>query len=193
MRNIWSSTARSTCQTKIINFLRSFVYSFWRVVWLVMDTAAKRLTSVLNMTRPISKVAWKKHPKAIRDTAVNVSNKSMKKATLEVKKTSNQQHFIHTEGWFITKSYRSKRKCWWPFVSPGVSTHLFWKNWKSNWCQSENKLFKTCSNIKVQKDAGCIYLSEYLEKFSKYEGEWLLTHDGSSAVSVHSYILFVIL
>ena len=63
-----------------------------------MDTAAKRLTSVLNMTRPISKVAWKKHPKAIRDTAVNVSNKSMKKATLEVKKTSNQQHFIHTEG-----------------------------------------------------------------------------------------------
>ena len=53
-----------------------------------MDTAAKRLTSVLNMTQPISKVAWKRHAKAITDagTAVNVSNTSMKKAALEVTK-----------------------------------------------------------------------------------------------------------
>ena len=53
-----------------------------------MDTAAKRLTSVLNITQPISKVAWKRHTKSITgaDTAVNVSNSSMKKAALEVTK-----------------------------------------------------------------------------------------------------------
>ena len=57
-----------------------------------MDTAANTAdtadtdTSVLNMTQPISKVAWKRHTKSITDadTAVNVSNTSMKKAALEV-------------------------------------------------------------------------------------------------------------
>ena len=51
-----------------------------------MDIAAKRLTSVPNMNQPISKVAWKKHTKAITDAAVNVSNNSMKTTALEVKK-----------------------------------------------------------------------------------------------------------
>ena len=51
-----------------------------------MDIAAKRLTSVPNMNKPISKVAWKKHTKAITDAAVNVSNNSMKTTALEVKK-----------------------------------------------------------------------------------------------------------
>ena len=40
---------------------------------------AKKLTSVLNMTQPISKVAWKKHKKATTDADVKVSNNSMRK------------------------------------------------------------------------------------------------------------------
>ena len=48
--------------------------------------------------------------------------------------------------------------------------------------------FKTCSNIKAQKDAGSTNLSEYLEKCAKHEGDWLLNHDGSFAecTFVHS-------
>ena len=48
-------------------------------------SAAKKLTSVLNMTQPISQIAWKRHTKAITDAAVNVSNNSMKKAAFEAK------------------------------------------------------------------------------------------------------------
>ena len=47
--------------------------------------APKKLTSVLNVTQPISNVAWKRDTKAITDAAVNVSKNSMKKAALEVK------------------------------------------------------------------------------------------------------------
>ena len=53
--------------------------------------------------------------------------------------------------------------------------------------------FKTCSNIKAQKDAGSMNLLEYLEKSAKHEAEYLLNHDGSSAVDLPLYILFVIL
>ena len=49
-------------------------------------SAGKKLTSILNMTQPISKVAWKRYTKAITDGAVNVSNNSMEKVMLEVKK-----------------------------------------------------------------------------------------------------------
>ena len=52
--------------------------------------------------------------------------------------------------------------------------------------------FKTCSNIKAQKDAGRINLLEYLEKSAKHEAECFLNHDGSSVVSLPSYILFII-
>ena len=41
--------------------------------------AAKRLTSLLNITQPIYKVAWKRYTKAITDAAVNFSNNSMRK------------------------------------------------------------------------------------------------------------------
>ena len=61
-------------------------------------SAAKKLTSALNMTQPISKTAWKRQTEYLTDAAVNVSNNSMKKAALEVKETSSQQHFIHTQG-----------------------------------------------------------------------------------------------
>ena len=49
-------------------------------------SATKKLTSILNMTQPVSKVAWKRHTKAITHAAVNVSNNSMEKLMLEVKK-----------------------------------------------------------------------------------------------------------
>ena len=42
--------------------------------------AAKKLTSVLNMTEPISKAVWKRHTKAITDADLSI-----------------QQHFIHTQ------------------------------------------------------------------------------------------------
>ena len=51
-----------------------------------MITATRRLISKLNMTQPISKVAWKRHRKAITDAAVSISNNSSKKSALEVKK-----------------------------------------------------------------------------------------------------------
>ena len=70
-------------------------------------STAKKLTSVLNMTQSISKRAWKRQT----DVAVNVSNNSMKKAALEVKETSSQQHFIHTQGRFVRRSHRSKLRC----------------------------------------------------------------------------------
>ena len=57
---------------------------------------------------------------------------------------------------------------------------------KTNYC-------KTCSNIKAQKDAGSINLLEYREKSVKHEPKCLLNHDGSLAVSLPLYILFVIL
>ena len=49
-------------------------------------SAGKKLTSILNMTQPISKVAWKRHTKAITDGTVNFSSNSMEKAMLEKKK-----------------------------------------------------------------------------------------------------------
>ena len=49
-------------------------------------SAAKRLTSVLNVTQPIPKAAAKRHPEVIIDAAVNFSNNSMEKVTLEVRK-----------------------------------------------------------------------------------------------------------
>ena len=48
-------------------------------------SAAKKLTSVLNMTQPISQIAWKRHTRAITDAAVKVSNNSIKKAAFEAK------------------------------------------------------------------------------------------------------------
>ena len=102
-------------------------------------SAAKKLTSVLNMTQSISKRAWKRQT----DVAVNVSNNSMKKAALEVKETSSQQHFIHTQGRFVRRSHRSKLRCWWLlglqriFVVPRDKRHLFRRNWKSNWYYSK--------------------------------------------------------
>ena len=127
MRSIWSpkETARSISQTKIVNFLRSIVWDhlFLFVVWLVMDTVAKWLTSVLNMTQSISKVAWNRYTKAVT-------------------------YFIHTQGWFLKRSHRSKRRCWWLlgfqriFVAPMVSRHLFRRNWKSDWCHFKNKLLQ---------------------------------------------------
>ena len=144
MRNVWipRETARSICHTKIINFLRSIVCLFWHVVGLAMDTVVKRLTSVQNITQPLSKIAWKRHTKAITNAAVNISNNSIKIATLDVKTISSKQHFIHTQGWF-TRSHRSKRKCWWflglqrIFVVSRVN--LFGRHWKSS-CHSKNKL-----------------------------------------------------
>ena len=53
--------------------------------------------------------------------------------------------------------------------------------------------FKTCSNIKAQKDAGSINFWEHLEKSTKLESEFLLNHDGPTAISLPSYILLVIL
>ena len=49
-------------------------------------SAAKRLTSVLNMIQPIPKAAGKKHTEVIIDAPVNFSNNSMEKVTLEVRK-----------------------------------------------------------------------------------------------------------
>ena len=49
-------------------------------------STAKKLTNVPNMTQLISKIVWRRHTKTFTDDAVNVSNNSMKKAMLEVKK-----------------------------------------------------------------------------------------------------------
>ena len=49
-------------------------------------SATKRLTRVLNMTQLISEVSWKRHTKAVTNAGVKVSNNTMKKAALEVKK-----------------------------------------------------------------------------------------------------------
>ena len=87
----------------------------------------------------------------------------------------------------VSVSVDGSYSSWEFFVAPRVSRHLF-RNWKSNW-----NYIKTCNNIKAQKDAGSINLLEYLEKSAKHEAEYILNHDGSSTVSLPTYILLVIL
>ena len=124
-------------------------------------SAAKKLTSALNMTQPISKTAWKRQTEALTDAAVNVSNNSMKKAALEVKETSSQQHFIHTQGWFVRRSHRSKQRCWWLLGLQRISSCQGIKDICS---EETGKVIdiilknKTCSIIKAQKDAGSIII-----------------------------------
>ena len=154
---------------------------------------AKKLTSVLNMIQPISKVVWKRHTKAITDAAANVSNNSIEKAALDVKKylVSNT-------------SYTPKDDLLEEVTEVSVSVDGSWgsRGFSSRQgivdiCSEETgkviNEFITCSNIKTQEDAGSINLLEYLEKSAKHEPECLLNHDGSSTVSFPSYILFIIL
>ena len=157
---------------------------------------AKKLTSVLNMIQPISKVVWKRHTKAITDAAANVSNNSMKKAALDVKKylVSNTSYTpkddlleevtevsVSVDGSWGSRGFSSRQ---------GIVDICSEETGKAGKVINE---FITCSNFKTQKDAGSINLLEYLEKCAKHEPECLLNHDGSSAVSLPSYILFIIL
>ena len=57
-------------------------------------SAAKKITSILNMNKPISKVAWKKHMKAITEAAINVSNTSMNNAALEAEEYTLSTKYI---------------------------------------------------------------------------------------------------
>ena len=83
------------CQAKLIKEIDHLFVLGCRLIGHE-HSAAKELTSLLNMSQPISKAAWKRHTKTITDAAVNVSNNSMNKAALEVKRNI-QQHFIHTQ------------------------------------------------------------------------------------------------
>ena len=162
-------------------------------------SAAEKLPSVVNMTQPIFKVVWKRHTKAITDAAVNVSNNSMKKAALDVKKylVSNTSYTpkddlleevteisISVDGSWGSRGFSSRQGI--VDVCSEENGKVIDIILKTNYC-------KTCSNIKTQKDAGSINPLEYLEKSVKDESESLLNHDSSSAVSFPSYILFVIL
>ena len=146
-------------------------------------SADKKLTSVLNMTQPISKVSWKRHTKTITDATVNVTNNSMKKAALDVKKylvsntsytpTDDLLEEVTEVSVSVDASWGSRR-----FSSrQGIVDICSEETGKvidviltTNYC-------KTCSNIKTQKDAGSINLLEYLEKSAKHKPECLLNHE----------------
>ena len=81
------------------------------------------MTSVLKMTQSISKISWTRHTKSITDAAVNLSNNSMKKAALEVKKylLSNTTFSLKDDLLEATKVSTS--------VESRVSRQFFRKNW----------------------------------------------------------------
>ena len=160
--------------------MRSIIYLFWGCRLIGHEhSAAKKLTSLLNMSQPISKVAWKRHTKTITDAAVNVSNNSMNKAALEVKKIFSNTSYTpkHDLPEDVTEVSISVGGAW------GFRGFLSWEEIVDICSEETGKAFgvilktnycKTCTNIKAQKGIGSINILEYVENFIKHERECLL-------------------
>ena len=154
-------------------------------------SAASRLTSILNLDKPVTKKSWLNHMTTLCNVAEEIAEGSMKKATIGAKEYMVKNGVLEVP----PEADLSKEK-----MNIGVSVDGSWgsRGWASKQgivdvCFEDmgkvldvilkTSYCKVCENLKHKKEMGTINLVQYVQSYKKHEPDCLLNHEGFASVS----------
>ena len=154
-------------------------------------TTATKITSVLNLDRPVSKKSWKNHTLSLTSFAEQQATQNMNKASIDAKEYLQRngqievlsgtglpeeipQIDVSVDGSWGSRGWSSRQ---------GIVDICFEETGKVLDIILKTSLCSVCSSLKSKRESGEINVIDYMERYTKHEPECLMNHEGSSSVS----------